>query len=620
MSTTEPAVLAEPSPEPSPGPSPEPPPDPTSSERVEGMGAVPHPGGVAFRVWAPHADEVSVVGTFNDWDPDADPLSGDGEGDGYWYADVPAASPGDEYRLVITAGDRVLERIDPYARQVTSSVGNGVIYDHAAFDWGDDDFRCPPHDELVVYETHIGSFASDGDGPSSLDDVRAQLDHLDHLGVNAVQLMPVAEFAGDLSWGYNPAHLFAVESAYGGPDALKAFVRDAHRRGIAVILDVVYNHFGPSDLDLWQFDGWHEDDKGGIYFYNDERSATPWGDTRPDYGREEVRRFIHDNAMSWLADFHLDGLRFDMTLYMRRVDAGDAADIPDGWSLLQWINRDVRERFPDRITIAEDLQDDPALTRSGDDGAGFHAQWDAGFVHPIRHALTVPDDAERSVAAVAGSIDAPAADAFTRVIYTESHDEVANGKARVPHEVDAEDPTGWHAQKRATLGAALTMTAPGIPMLFQGQEFLQGAWFRDDVPLDWDQAEELHGIVLLHRDLIRLRRNLDGTSRGLTGPHVRILEAEEETKLLAYHRWRDGGPGDDVVVVVNLGHLAHHEHPLALPHPGRWRLLLDTDARVYSDAFGDVASGDIDAAPGPDGGTASITIAAYSALVYGRAD
>ncbi|MCK7493864.1 MAG: alpha-amylase family glycosyl hydrolase [Comamonadaceae bacterium] len=138
---------------------------------------------------------------------------------------------------------------------------------------------------------HIGSFfvneatargpvLSAGAGPSST---------TWSLGVNVVQVMPVAEFAGDYSWGYNPAHVFAVESAYGGPDAFKTFVKACHQRGLAVVLDVVYNHFGPSDLDLWRFDGWSENDKGGIYFYNDDRSSTPWGDTRPDYGREAVR-------------------------------------------------------------------------------------------------------------------------------------------------------------------------------------------------------------------------------------------------------------------------------------------------------------------------------------------
>ncbi len=358
--------------------------DTDQSERHDGMGALIHQGGVAFRVWAPHADAVGVVGDFNDWDASRNPMTSEGEGDGYWYADVAEAHPGHGYKYLITNGEQELYRIDPYARQVTNSVGHGLIYDHTVFDWQDDGFTCPPHNELVIYEAHIGSFDPQQEGTGTFDDLRARLGYLERLGINALQLMPVAEFAGDMSWGYNPAHVFAVESAYGGPDAFKSLVLDAHRRGIAVILDVVYNHFGPSDLDLWQFDGWSDNDKGGIYFFNDERSSTPWGDTRPDYGREEVRRFIHDNALSWLSDYHLDGLRLDMTLYMRSIDGNGAMDIPEGWELTRWINRDVRERFPGRIMIAEDLQSDHALTSTGDDGACFHAQWDAEFVHPVR--------------------------------------------------------------------------------------------------------------------------------------------------------------------------------------------------------------------------------------------
>ena len=129
--------------------------------------------------------------------------------------------------------------------------------------------------------------------------------------------MPPFEFAGDISWGYNPSHLFAIESGYGGPDAFKRFIREAHAHGIAVIVDVVYNHFGPSDLDLWRFDGWSEGDGGGIYVYNDERAMTPWGATRPDYGRGEVRTFLRDSALTWLEEFRCDGLRFDATVYIR---------------------------------------------------------------------------------------------------------------------------------------------------------------------------------------------------------------------------------------------------------------------------------------------------------------
>ena len=288
------------------------------------------------------------------------------------------------------------------------------------------------------------------------------------------------------------------------------------------MLDVVYNHFGPSDLDLWRFDGWSENDGGGIYFYEDWRKDTPWGATRPDYGRPEVRQFIRDNALMWIEDYHIDGLRMDMTLYIRSVRGDGEPNLPDGWSLVQWINGEIREKHPNTLTIAEDLHHNDWITKPvGEGGAGYGSQWDDQFVHPIREAVIVAQDEQRSMAAVASAIaHRYNNDAFQRVIYSESHDEVANGKARVPQEINPNDPTGWFAQKRSTLAAALVFTAPGIPMLFQGQEFLEGEWFRDTVPVDWDKQDEFRGIVRLYRDLIRLRlkrcrpnTRVDGTKR-----------------------------------------------------------------------------------------------------------
>ncbi len=268
-----------------------------------------------------------------------------------------------------------------------------------------------------------------------------------------------------------------MEQSYGGPEGFRVFVKEAHARGLGVILDVVYNHFGPDDLHLWRFDGWSEHDGGGIYFYNDHRASTPWGRTRPDYGRPEVRAFIRDNALMWLEEHHVDGLRFDMTLYMRTVDGEGSESLPDGWSLAQWVNDEVQRVRPGALTIAEDLQHNDWLTRpTAEGGAGFGAQWDARFVHPVRQAVIAADDDHRSMHAVAGALKPAAGDAFRRVIYSESHDEVANGKARVPHEIAGGAVADWFAQKRSTLAAALVFTAPGIPMIFQGQEFLQGGW------------------------------------------------------------------------------------------------------------------------------------------------
>lgn len=563
-----------------------------------GMGSIPHAAGVAFRVWAPHANAVYVTGSFNNWSPDAHPM--ENEGDGYWYADVAAAAIGNEYRYRIVNGDKQFLRIDPYARQVTNSVGNAVIHD-PHFDWAGDDFHLPAINDLVIYEMHLGTFHdTDDEKVDKFAEAVQKLDHLRRLGVNAIEVMPLAEFAGGLSWGYNPACIFAVETNYGGPVGFKRFVKAVHQAGLGVILDVVYNHFGPSDLDLWQFDGWSENGQGGIYFYNDWHAETPWGATRPDYGRKEVRRFIRDNAMMWLDEYHVDGLRFDMTLFMRNVHGnGDpAGDLPDGWSLAQWINREVRERYPGHITIAEDLQNDERLTKPVDQGgAGFTAQWGARFVHPVRAAVITPDDQQRSLDSVRRALEGRYnGDPFQRVIYSESHDEIANGKARVASEIDPKNPDSWAAQKRTTLAAALVLTAPGIPMLFQGQEFLEDGWFQDSVPLDWDKSEEFSGLVRMYRDLIHLRLNRFGSTRGLTGSGLNTFHQNQADNVIAFHRWHQGGPGDDVVVVVNLSHNAHQDYRLGFPAPGKWRLRLNSDWSGYSRGFSNQACTDVIAA------------------------
>lgn len=595
----------------------------TSADRPP-MGATLGDDGADFRVWAPHAQSVAVIGTFNDWKPDADPMERDDRG--CWRRRVAGARAGHEYRFLLGTPQGPLSRIDPYAREVTSSVGNGVI-DDPSFNWNGDDFAIEDWNRLVIYELHIGTFGEPKDAddefrPADFKSAARQLGHLKKLGVNAVEIMPVAEFAGDVSWGYNPAHVFAVESAYGGPKAFKTFIRECHRAGLAVILDVVYNHFGPSDIDLWRFDGWSENDKGGIYFYNDYRSETPWGSTRPDYGREEVRRFIVDNALYWMDEYHVDGLRLDMTVYIRSVGPG-GDDIPEGYGLLQEINHAVKERHPKRITIAEDLQDNEWMTKDvGAGGAGFGGQWDARFVHPIRAVVTNPTDEGRSMSAVAGAIAIRDNDhAFSRVIYSESHDEVANGKARVPQEIDNDDPKGWYAQKRSTLAAALVFTAPGIPMLFQGQEFLEGEWFRDTVPVDWDSSDEFQGVVRLYRDLISLRLNQTGATGGLCGQHVQILHVNETDKLIAFRRNEKGGPGDDVVVAANFSHVGRADYVLGFPAPGRWRVRFNSDWSGYGKSFKGLTGESVEAVEGDYDGMpcqAKVAVAPYSVIILSQ--
>ncbi len=593
--------------------------------RVDGMGPIPREDGVAFRVWAPNARKVALVGTFNAWDASRHVM--EREGDGCWYARVPEAATGHEYRYLLSTPAGNLWRMDPYARQVTDSNGNAVVHD-PDFDWQGDNFRMAPWNELVVYEMHVGTFHVPHEGrdqPGTFASAIARLGHLVELGVNAVELMPIAEFEGSRSWGYNPSCPFAVETAYGGARAFKAFVRECHRHGIAVLLDVVYNHLGPNHLDLWRFDGWHHNGLGGIYFYNDGRARTPWGHTRPDYGRPEVRRYLRDNALMWLDEYRVDGLRCDATNYIRSVSESGGQDIPEGWQFLTELNREVRERFPGRLTIAEDLQHNPRLTQDGrHGGAGFGSQWDASLLCALRAAVTAPFDEGRRLHPIREALCTRYnGDAFQRVIYTESHDEVAcaSGKTRLPRAIDAHDPAGWHAQKRSTLAAAVLMTAPGIPMLFQGQEFLEPHPFSDTVPLDWGRRDRHRGLVELHRDLIALRLNRSGVTRGLCGQHVNVHHVNEGGRVLAYHRWERGGPRDDVVVVANFGHRGHHNYVVGLPRGGRWRLRFNSDWQGYSHHFCGTLSGDCDGIGGRYDGQpfhAALTIGPYSVLIFSQ--
>jgi 1,4-alpha-glucan branching enzyme len=549
-----------------------------------GMGTILYDGGVTFRVWAPFASSVFAAGTFNNGSDTANPFAR--EGNGYWSVDVPGAKIGDQYLFIIRNGDQPLERKNPYASEVVNSSGKAIVHD-PNFDWTGEDFVMPPRNELVIYEMHIGSFNdAEGGGPGTFDEVVPKLGYLRNLGINVIEIMPVLEFPRDFSWGYNPSNPFAVESSLGGPQGLQRFVKAAHAQGIAVIMDVVYNHFGPEELDLWRFDGWSDwNHNGGIYFYDNDRVHTDWGDTRPDYGRPEVRRYLRDNALFWLNKYRIDGLRFDSVINIRCVDG---RDLPDGWSLLQWINNEIRSSQPWKITIAEDLQNNEWITKSTDEGgAGFGSQWEAGFVHPIRAAIIAQIDADRNLDAVRDAIcHRYNSDAEQRVIYTESHDEVANGHARVPEEIWPGNAGSWFSRKRSTLGAALVFTAPGIPMIFQGQEFLEDEYFRDSDPLDWAKLDSYAGINALYRDLIRLRRNWFNQTRGLRGQHVNIHHVNNSDKMMAFHRWQNGGPGDDVMVVANFANRAYDSYALGFPREGYWRVRFNSDWQGYSADFG----------------------------------
>ena len=590
-----------------------------------GMGSILYDGGAAFRVWAPFASEVTVAGSFNSWSATTNPLAS--EGNGYWSADVPGVKIGHQYKFVLRNGDQPLWRVNPYACEVVNSVGNAVIHDPGC-DWTSDKFVTPPWHELVIYEMHVGTFNDlPGGQPGTFDDVIKRLPYLEETGINAIEIMPVLEFPQDNSWGYNPSHPFAVESALGGPQGLQRLVKAAHARGIAVILDVVYNHFGPDDLDLWRFDGWSDSNHdGGIYFYDNTRAWTRWGHTRPDYGRPEVRQYIRDNALYWLNKYHADGLRFDAVSYIRNIGGNNndpGGDLPDGWALLQRINSEIRGGQPRKLIIAEDLKNNEWITKdAGNGGAGFGSQWDAGFVHPIRQAIITGNDAERDMFTVRDALyHRYNGDAFQRVIYTESHDEIANGHQRVPSEIWNGNAGSYFSKKRSTLGAALVFTAPGIPMIFQGQEFLEDEYFRDEDPLDWSKLETFAGIRWLYYDLIRLRRNWYNRTRGLRGQHIHVHHVNQSDKVIAFHRWENGGPCDDVIVVANFANRAYSSYALGFPRGGSWKVRFNSDWDGYSEDFGNHLSYDTEAF----GGTmdnlpchGNVGLGPYSAIILSQ--
>lgn len=589
-------------------------------EEKYGYGATPCVKGVDFKVWAPNATAVFLEGSFNNWEYDGIPLNSDKSGN--WFAHVEKATIGDEYHFIIYNNEERLIRIDPYARDMTNSAGNARICKKEFK--RDTLFNLPPLNEIIIYELHVGTFSiHEKEKVGTLRDTIKKLDYLKELGINAIELMPVMEFPLDISWGYNPSHIFAVESAYGGPKALGEFVDEAHKRGLAVILDVVYNHFGPTDLSLWRFDGWYENDFGGIYFYNDDRALTPWGNTRPDYGKTEVCNLIKDNIVYWIRAFDIDGFRFDATSYIRSKNGEDEPEmeIAEGWSLLRELNIIIKEVKANTIIIAEDMKSNSSITAPVENGgAGFSAQWSPEFVFPIRESLIPPDDSSRDLQIIIDSLkhnynSAP----FRRVIYTESHDEVSNGKARIPQEIQPDEPDGWFARKRSLLGACILLTAPGIPMLFQGQELLTDKCFDDQIPLDWSRVEKYSKILDFYKDLIGLRRNFSALTAGLKGENLDVFHVNQEEKIIAFHRWDNGGSGDDVVVVMNFANKSQENYKIGFPQKGNWEVVFKADSKKYSDDFEDLQCDNIIPNDGKEDGFESygeINISAYCCLVF----
>ncbi len=575
------------------------------------LGVTLHGNRAEFRVWAPFAKNVTLSGTFTPGGPA--PLLN--ENDGYWATALDGVEPGHTYRYRIETEQGVLEKNDPRARAITSSDrGVSVIVD-TDFDWQHDDFRLPPPAQQVLYELHVGTFnRPDASTPGTFETAIERLGYLKELGVTVIELMPVTSMAYSYGWGYAPNYIYSVETMLGGRHGLMTFVREAHKHGIGVILDVVYNHF-TGDSDLWQFDGWSEQNRGGIYFYNDARGDTPWGG-RPDYGRAEVRQFILDNITMWLTEYRLDGLRIDSTIYMRNTEGHDndpAHDIPEAWFLMQDIVELAHKINPNALMIAEDCANSAYITKPRDEtGCGFNAQWELGFPHAIRDALGV-SSTSRTLSGVRYELEKQYdGNAFEKVIFSDSHDTAANGSVRLNDAITPRDPTSLVARQTLLLATSMMLTAPGIPMLLQGSEFLQDGAFNDWQALSWERTETYAGLLQAHRHLIDLRLNRHQHTAGLLGQHTAVFHQDDNNAVIGYHRWDNGGAGDDVIVIANFSNTAFQAYQLALPIGGAWYIRFNSTWSGYAKDFANLT---VDTITTGERNVATLTLPPYAVLI-----
>lgn len=423
-----------------------------------------------FRVWAPSAARVSVevVGARHVLE------KRDG---GWWETSIDAARPGMDYAYFLGEQNQPL----PDPRSLSQPHGVHLpsrILDPGAFPWTDTAWEPPPLASAIVYEIHVGTFTPEG----TFDAARTKLDALRDLGITHVELMPVNSFSGVQGWGYDGVDLFAPHEPYGGPEALKRFVDACHQKGLAVLLDVVYNHFGPSGNYVGQF---------GPYFTRAHH--TPWGDAvnLEDRGSHEVRRFFSDNALMWLRDYHFDGLRLDAVHAYTDRSAIHFMD-----QLAAEVHALSGKTGKNYVIIAEsDLNDPRVVTAREAGGYGLDAQWSDDFHHALVSALTGERAGYYADFGSFADLGKALHDVFvydgryspyrdrihgrpvvnlpaTRFLgYAQNHDQIGNRAKgeRLAHIVSL---------GRVKIAAALVLTAPFIPMLFQGEEWAASSPFQ----------------------------------------------------------------------------------------------------------------------------------------------
>ena len=551
--------------------------------------------GVRFAVWAPNASRVSLVGDFCGWDGRLLPMRCLG-GSGVFELFVPGLEVGAYYKYEIRTREGALRlKSDPLGRWMEAPPGSASRIAESAYAWGDAEWmqararRDPPREPISVYEVHLGSWGgaagTGGRAPGYREIAPALARHVRSLGMTHVELLPVTEHPFAPSWGYQVTGYYAPTSRYGEPDDFRFFVDHLHQQGIGVILDWVPAHFPRDDFALRRFDG------TALYEHADPRRGEhpDWGTLIFDYGRREVRNFLMANALYWLGEFHVDGLRVDAVASMLYLDYSrrpgewtpnrhGGRENLDAVEFLRLLNETVAEEQPGCFTAAEESTAWPGVTRAARDGGlGFTFKWNMGWMHDtLRYFSRDPVHRRWHQDELTFAMLYEHSERFLMPL---SHDEVVHGKgslyARMPG-----DPWQRLANLRALL--AYQWTRPGKQLVFMGTELAPPDEWNHDATLDWRLADDplraglsrwLADLGVLYREEPALWRR-DPDPEGFRWIDCR----DREHSIFSYLR-QDGAR--HVAVVLNLTPTPHAEYRVGVPSGPRYRVRLDSDAAAY---------------------------------------
>ncbi len=585
------------------------------------LGAHVDAAGTHFAVWAPNARQVSLIGSFNGWQPQD--MQRQGDGSGRWQLQVPQARHGDFYKYRVTdVHGNTVDKADPCATRDEQAPGNASQVWALDYGWGDGAWmaargqRQAGDQPMSIYEVHLGSWQRLEDGHFlSYAELGPRLAaHCQALGFTHVELMPLAEHPFYGSWGYQATGPFAPTSRYGTPQELMAMVDILHQHGIGVVLDWVGSHFPADAHGLARFDG------TALYEHDDPRRGfhPQWNSLIFNYGRHEVRDFLIGSVLFWLELYHFDAIRVDAVSSMLYLDFARA---PGEWlandqgghqnweavHFLQELNRSVYAAFPDVHMIAEESTAWPGVSRPVHDGGlGFGMKWNMGWMNDTLHYLQRPHAYRRWHGS---DIRFSSVYAFDEnFVLALSHDEVVYGKGSLLMRQPGDE---WQRFAGLRLLYGYQWTHPGKKLLFMGGEFAQEREWHHERALDWPLWQQpLHGgVARWVADLNRALREQpalhawDFDRRGFEWAPV----AHEIPTVLAFLR---RAPGQDLLVLCNFTPEPHTALRVGLPAAGRWREILNSDARPYGGAgMGNL--GGVDAEPRPLGAMpASATLVA----------